>query len=196
MHPRIAFRDVARSTDSRTVRVALVPPRVFLNHLAPFLLWPCGTACDEAYLLGILASLPLDWLARTTVETHVTFHVLTGFPIPRVGLEQGLGRRVVELAGRLAAGDDRFRSWAEALGVDCGPIDENTSWEMICELDAVVAHLYGLEEEHLRHIFETFHTGWEPGTVSKHRTLGDYTRRLETTLEYFRQWQKDKSPTG
>src|SRR5206468_3383490 len=27
---RIAFRDVARSTDSRTVRVALVPPNVFL----------------------------------------------------------------------------------------------------------------------------------------------------------------------
>jgi hypothetical protein len=103
---------------------------------------------------------------------------------------------VVDLAGRLAAGDGRFRSWADALGVDCGPIDENTSWEMICELDAVVAHLYGLEEKHLRHIFETFHTGWEPGTVGKHRTLGDYTRRLETTLEYFRQWQKDKSPTG
>lgn len=28
---------------------------------------------------------------------------------------------------------------------------------MICELDAVAAHLYELDEGHLRHIFETFH---------------------------------------
>ncbi len=196
LQPRIAFRDVARSTDSRTVRVALVPPNVFLNHLAPYLLWPRGTIGHSTYLLAVVSSLVLDWYARCVVETHVTFHVLNSFPIPRVGLEEGLGRRVVELAGRLAAVDDRFRSWAEQVGVDCGPIDENTWWEMICELDAVVALLYGLEEKHLRHIFETFHTGWEPGEVARHRTLGDYTRRLETTLDYFRRWQKEKPPTG
>ena len=30
--PRIAFRDVSRATDSRTIRVALIPPGAFLNH--------------------------------------------------------------------------------------------------------------------------------------------------------------------
>lgn len=35
---RIAFRDVTRATDSRTVRVALVPPKVFVNHKAPYFL--------------------------------------------------------------------------------------------------------------------------------------------------------------
>ena len=196
MQPRIAFRDVTNRTNQRTVIAALVPPNVFLTHKAPFLLWPRGGYSDQAYLLGILSTLVLDWYARRVVETNVTFDILGGFPIPRVGLEEGLGRRVVELAGRLAAVDNRFRSWADQVGVDCGPIDESTWWQMICELDAVVALLYGLEEEHLRHIFETFHTGWEPGEVASHRTLGDYTRRVETTLEYFRHWQKKTHPRG
>ncbi len=47
---------------------------------------------------------------------------------------------------------------------------------MIHELDAVVAHLYGLSEAQLRHIFETFHEGW------------DYRPRLEAVLEHFARW--------
>jgi hypothetical protein len=81
--PRIAFRDVTRATDSRTVRLALIPPKTFVNHLAPFILWPRGDEKDEAYLLGVLSSIPLDWYARRFVETHLTFFVLAPFPVPR-----------------------------------------------------------------------------------------------------------------
>ena len=49
---------------------------------------------------------------------------------------------------------------------------------MIHELDAVVAHLYGLTEKHLVHIFETFHEGW------------DYEERLRATLGHFGEWGK------
>ncbi len=38
LHPRIAFRDVARATDSRTVRAALIPPKVFITNKGPFFL--------------------------------------------------------------------------------------------------------------------------------------------------------------
>jgi len=31
---------------------------------------------------------------------------------------------------------------------------------MICELDAVVVALYGLDEKHLRDIFDTIHEDW------------------------------------
>ena len=40
--PRVAFRDVSRATDSRTVRVALLPSKVFIANQAPYLLWPRG----------------------------------------------------------------------------------------------------------------------------------------------------------
>ena len=47
---------------------------------------------------------------------------------------------------------------------------------MISELDTAVAHLYGLTEAHVRHIFETFHEGW------------DYHTRLEGVLRHFQRW--------
>jgi hypothetical protein len=81
---------------------------------------------------------------------------------------------VVALAGRLACPDDRFASWASSVGVECGPIGDAEKSEMIHELDAVVAHLYGLSELQLVHIFETFHAGW------------DYHTRLAATLRHFR----------
>ena len=47
---------------------------------------------------------------------------------------------------------------------------------MICELDAVVARLYGLSGPQLVHIFETFHDGW------------DYQPQLNAVLMHYRAW--------
>lgn len=177
LRPRIAFRDVTNRTNRRTVVVALVPSRVFLNHVAPFLLMPRSEERDTAYLLGVLSSLPLDWYARRFVETHLTFFVLNPFPVPRPGRDDGLRKRVVALAGRLAAADDRFADWAKAVGVEWGTLSEDQEQDHIHELDAVVAHLYGLRQKHVVHIFETFHEGW------------DHEERLRSTLKHFREWK-------
>jgi hypothetical protein len=173
--PRIAFRDVARATDSRTVIAALVPPRVVITNQAPYLLFPSGSERDEAYLLGVLCSLPLDWYARRVVENHVNFHIFNGLPVPRPGIEDP-GRRLVEnIAGRLAAVDDRYAGWAEAVGVPVGSVKKPAERDdLVAELDAAVAHLYELDEGDVVHIFETFHVGW------------DHSTRLAAVLEHFR----------
>jgi hypothetical protein len=176
--PRIAFRDVTRATDSRTMRCALVPPCVLLTHKAPFLLFPRGDKKDEAYLLGILSSLTLDWYARRFVETAMTYHVLNPLPVPRPPRSSLLWQRVVALAGRLAAADARFAAWAEQVGVEHGPLHEAAKQDHIHELDAVVAHLYGLGEKQLGHVFETFHEGW------------DCSARLDATLPHYRAWRQ------
>ena len=80
--PRIAFRDVTRATDTRTVRVSLLPPRVFVTNKAPYFLWPRGDERDQAFLLGVLSSIPLDWYARRFVEISMNYFVLNPFPIP------------------------------------------------------------------------------------------------------------------
>ena len=177
LRPRIAFRDVTNRTNRRTVIAALVPPRVLLVHTSPFFLLPHGDERDEAYLLGLLSSLPLDWYARRFVETHLTFFVLNPFPIPRPKGKSPLRDRVIALAGRIAATDDRFADWAERVGVDCGPLEAEEKADRIHELDAVVARLYGLTEPQLAHIFETFHEGW------------DHEERLRSTLHHFQTWQ-------
>ena len=177
LHARIAFRRIARATDSRTVRAALVSPHTCLTDVAPYFLWPRGGEEDEAYLLGVLSSIPLDWYARRFVETHMDFHVLNPFPIPRPGGESPLRDRVIALAGRLAALDDRFSEWAGRIGVECGPLKADEQEKHILELDAVVAHLYGLSEDQLVHVFESFHEGW------------NHEARLGATLNHFRAWR-------
>ena len=59
-------------------------------------------------------------------------------------------------------------------------MDPDEKRDHIRELDAVVAHLYGLTESQLVHIFETFHEGW------------DHEERLRATLYHFRAWQGDR----
>jgi hypothetical protein len=176
--PRIAFRDISRATDTRTVRAALVPADVFLTNKAPYLLWPRGDEKDQAYLLGVLCSIPLDWYARRFVETNLNYFIFNPLPIPRPDRRNVLWGRTVELAGRLAAPDKRFADWAKKVGVKCGRIPADEKQDMIAELDAVVARLYGLSKTQLVHIFETFHEGW------------DYESHLKVVLKHFANWRE------
>jgi len=175
LRPRVAFRDVARATDSRTVIAALVPPNLVLTNKAPYLLWSQGDERDEAYLLGVLCSIPLDWYARRYVEISVNFHIFNGLPIPRPDRDDPWRRRVEQAAGRLAAVDERYGDWAAAVGVPVASVasaDEHD--DLVAELDAAVALLYGLDEADVRVIYETFHEG------------ADYSKRLTAVLEHFR----------
>ncbi|MGE0502052.1 MAG: hypothetical protein AB7I79_15300 [Rhizobiaceae bacterium] len=178
--PRIAVRDISRATDTRTLRAALVPAEVFLANTAPQVMFPRGDERDQAYLLGVLSSRPLDWYARRFVETHVNYFVFNPLPVPRPPRDSALWQRTVALAGRLAAPDNRFAEWADKVGVDVGPIGPDHKQGIIDELDAVVAHLYGLNSDQLRHIFETFHEGW------------DWQPRFAAVHEHFRVWANKK----
>ena len=179
--PRVAFRDVTNRTNQRTVIACLVPPKVFITNKGPYFLWPRGDEKDQAFLLGALSSIPLDWYARRFVEVNLNFFILNPFPIPRPNRENPFWQRAVKLAGRLACPDERFAGWAETVGVECGPLEADEKEDRIHELDAVVAHLYGLMEPQLVHVFETFHEGW------------DYQSRLDGVLRHFQDWKGKKT---
>jgi hypothetical protein len=171
--PRVAFRDVTNATNTRTCIAALVPGSLVLINSSPYLLKVAGTERDEAYLLGVLSSYPLDWYARRYVELHLNLHIFNGLPIPRP-TEDAFSTRVIELAGRLAARDERFAEWASAVGVPVRSVKTpEQQADMEAELDALVSHLYGLTRDQVAHIFATFHRGW------------DYKPRLDAVLEHF-----------
>jgi hypothetical protein len=170
---RVVFRDVTNATNTRTCVVALVPPRVVLMHACPYLLRAGGDELDEAFILGVMASIPFDWYARKVVELHLTFDLLGSMPVPSASRGEPTHSRVTEIAARLGARDDRFERWAEAVGVDVGSVTPHEQTEMEAELDALVGRLYDLSREQLRHVFTTFHRGW------------DYGPRLEKVLGYF-----------
>ena len=178
-HPRIAFRDVARSTDTRTSIAALVAQETVLTNKAPYLFRRDGDARAEAYLLAVLSSIPLDWYARKYVELGMNLHILNSLPVPIYIPGTALSDRIVEISGRLAAVDDRFRGWAEEVGVEVGTaMESSVKSDLIAELDALVALLYGLSEEQVEHIFATFHRGWA------------YRPRLEAVLAHYGAWKE------
>lgn len=179
LYPRIAFRDVTNRTNTRTVVAALVPGNTVITNQAPYLLWPKGTAVDVAFLLGVLSSMVLDWFSRCVVELHVNFHIFNSFPINDPGSGDAIRDRVVEIAGTLAAVDERFAEWAAEVGVPVGSAnDEATKQDLIHELDACVAHLYDLDEEDLEVIYATFDEKRPNRYIDRFAAVRDHFRRL------------------
>ena len=176
--PRIAWRDSSRATDSRTIRCALIPPQTVLVHQAYYLFFRRGEEWQQAFVLGVMASIPFDWFARRFVESHATVGFMNSSPVPEPSKSSGVASRVVQIAGRLAAVDERFSEWAEALGMQSGKVPNEEREGMLAELDAAVALLYGLDESDVAHIFETFHVGW------------DYGPRLEAVLAHYDETEK------
>jgi hypothetical protein len=175
---RIALRWISRATDSRTCRVALLPPGCATDDSASVMHRLDGSARHEAFILGVLSSIPFDWQARLLTEMNLTFEVLNQLSIPRTDLDQGIGERVVEISGSLAAVDERYEEWANEVGVPVGSVTtQSEKDDLIAELDALVSLLYGLTEDQVEHVFDTFHRGW------------NYQSRLEAVLEHYARWK-------
>ena len=139
---RVAFRDVARSTDTRTVRACVVPPEVFLTNKAPYLVFVEDQDADRAACLGVLNSLPFDWQARRFVEINLNFFILEGLAAP--SLSDEAADVIARAAGRLSCVDERFSDFAESLAFECGPLDDDERLEVLVEIDARVALAYGM----------------------------------------------------
>ena len=105
----------------------------------------------------------------------MNFYIFNAFPIPRPNRDDPLRNEVVEIAGRLAATDERFSGWAAKVGVPVGSVTVGERDELIARLDAAVALLYGLDEDDLRVVYSTFHEGW------------NFEPRLAAVLDHHRQ---------
>ncbi len=151
---RVAFHDVARGTDPRTVIACLVPKGVFLTNTAPYLSFPKGDALARAACLGVMNSLPFDWQARRFVEIHVNFFLLEGLYVP--SLSDDDYDRIGRAAARLSAEDDRFADFARETGVECGPLADHERTALRLEIDARVARAWELSRDDLGVMYDDF----------------------------------------
>ena len=176
-YPRIAVGWKGRATDSRTTIAALIPPGIGTTDASSIFIKRKGSPRSEAFLLGVICSIPFDWLIRKWVEMNLTFELLEPAPIPKFSEKDDKTRRLCELSARLASTDSRYSAWASDNDVSIGTLRETESAESaICEIDALVALLYGLKIDELKFIFESFHRGW------------NYESRLLQTVEFFKKW--------
>jgi hypothetical protein len=140
----LTARNIARSTDERTV-IAAVIPRGASCEVTPYIEVK-GDARVSAFLLGLLNSFVLDYAARQKVGgTHLSYYILYQLPVLFPSTEMYLDltffiSRVLELT---------YTAWDVApFAKDCGWFGPPFRWDderrplLRCELDAAFFHLY------------------------------------------------------
>lgn len=168
---RVAFRDVSRSTDSRTVRACLVPPEVFLTNTAPYLAFAAGGDMARAACLGIMNSLAFDWQARRFVEIHLNFFILEGLMLPNLS-DEGF-EAIAGCAARLSCVDQRFYDFAVSFGFEPGPLSDEERRRLRVEIDARVARAWELNADDIGVVLGDFTVDAVPA---------DYRQQLRARL--------------
>jgi hypothetical protein len=133
--PRLAYRDVASSSNRLTLISAIVPAGVLTTHTV----FCAKEEADEDVLLflcGMLNSFVANYLVRLQVGTHLTVSMMSRLPVPKPPRDSADFGLVVSSARRLGMSlDDRHA----AAG-----------------LQATAAHLYGLDREEFAHVLGSF----------------------------------------
>lgn len=131
---RLAYRDVAGSTNRLTLIAAILPPRSVSTHTLFCLREPLAIG-RQHLLCALLNSLVVNFLVRLRVSTHVTTAIVERLPIPRADEAGVFADELIESARLLAVADD-----AAAL----------------VRVNAIVARLYRLQNEQFEHILARF----------------------------------------
>jgi len=163
MMPRLAFRDVARSTDVRSSIACILPPQTLCSNKAPIIIpylknhVPRDITYPEliGYLAGVFNSFVFDFLIRSRISINLNFFYVYQTPVPS-DYHNSTAKKLTQLAARLSSPDERFRELALAAGVPFGPLSMKERLEMTAELNALVARHYGLTREELAVILESF----------------------------------------
>lgn len=165
----IAFRDIARATDSRTIIAAVIPSAAAGNKL-PMLIPTEGTsqstyAALAPLLLANLNVFALDFVARNKIQsTSVNWYIVEQLPLiaperftERLG--QGtVGDLVRREVLRLTYTAHDLASFARDLGYDGPPFvwDEEDRRHRTARLDALFFRLYGLNRDEAAYVMDTF----------------------------------------
>ncbi len=135
-HTRLAFRDIARSNDERTMIACLAPPGAVFGHTATVEQTPqARSPRDAALLCALFNAFPFDWLIRQKAATHLSLYLLNDLPVPRFTPVQ------VDLLAAAAHG--------------------MPTPALRARMDAAVAHAYGLDRGLYARVLAGFsHASW------------------------------------
>ncbi len=194
---RIAYRDVARTTDERTLIATVLPKGAPVVHtvqtLRPYDIEPTENDLENYPLhsayrrvftdeelfcaVGLLNSIPFDFLMRTKVDSHIVKYKFTESQTPRLTDDDEWFDYIWKRAARLNCYGDEFEEMRDRLGGIEPAIDKNERREVQAELDAAAFHAYGLDRNQTEFVLEDFHRVQNPRLMDE-----DY---FETVLEKY-----------
>jgi Alw26I/Eco31I/Esp3I family type II restriction m6 adenine DNA methyltransferase len=150
---RLGFRDVASNTNERTMIATVLPPKIFCPHTMSLenVNQSSLTQKERLFLVALFNSYLVDYLIRQRITTHLSFFFIYNIPIPRIN-----DKDIVIRAAKLICTTPEFDDLAKEVGLESGVTNPEERVEIRAELDAMVAHLYGLTYEEFQHILGTF----------------------------------------
>lgn len=132
--PRVAYRDVASSSNRLTLIAAVLPAGVVTTHTLFCLKTPLDEDAQHA-VAGLMNSFVANYLVRLRVTTHVTVAIVERLPLPRPARGSADFRLVAESARVLAESPGRI--------------------DVQARLQATAARLYRLDAEAFEHVLDT-----------------------------------------
>ena len=159
---RLGIRSVARSTDERTIISTILPKDIFCGN--SILVTRSNTNLDSSHLLFIcscLNSLTLDFIMRLKVSANLNIFFIYQLPIPRLQKGNWYFDNIIKRAARLICTAPEFRDlWKEIMGTEWslqeGANEEHERTQLRAEIDALVGHLFGLNEDEVEYVLSTF----------------------------------------
>ncbi len=151
----LAFRDIARTTDQRTVMCAVLPSNWGAGNNAPLLL-PDVENELAACLLANLNSLIVDFVDRIKQPgTHVSIYILNQLPVLAPQAYSEADRSfIAPRVARLTKNDKATAAcWLPQYPSDTWQ-DPEVRLTIRAELDAYFARLYGLNRRDLEYILD------------------------------------------
>ena len=179
-HYRLAYRKIARGTDSRTMISAVLPSRCFSSDSLVVASEPKDEP-TQLVLLAFLNSFAFDYYLRQQVSANLTMFFIYQCPVPRLPATAPSARLLVQRAARLVCTTAAFDGLAREVGLRDhrdGATDPVERARLRAELDGLVAHLYGLTEDEFVHILATFPLVSEPVKQATRNAYRDVERGL------------------
>ena len=135
---RLAYRDIASSTNRLTLIAAIVPARAVTTHTL-FCLRTALPVAMQQVLCALLNSFVANYLVRFRVTTHVTVSLVSRLPVPVVRASDPAFSRLSTLSEQVMMSTAAVEDLPEYV-----------------EMQALVARLYGLSAADFEHILRTF----------------------------------------
>jgi Putative DNA-binding domain len=160
---RLAFREIASSTNERGMIATVLPKDVFANH--KLMLSSQKSNMSDAELLfccAMLNSFVFDYQIRQRTSTTISMFTFYQIPAPRLTEQDVAFRMIVERAAKLICTTPEFQDLWETImpsstwSPNVVAIDQSERARIRDELDGMIAHIYELSEEEFHYILSTF----------------------------------------
>jgi hypothetical protein len=188
---RLAIRKIASNTNERTLVTSIIPPNSFTgNSLSVH--FPFIHNVDEYDFLrfgfdellvitSLMNSFVVDYILRSKMTTNLNTFYLYQLPVPRLTKQDPEFQPIVERAAKLICTTPEFDDLAREVGLGShanGVTDETERLKLRAELDALVAHLYGITEDEFSYILTTFPLVSDVVKVATQNAFRDVERGL------------------